>query len=339
MSGAALPVQAEVVTGRLSDGGRERGAPTPASLSYLDHFGFDSAPFGLTPDTGFFHAAPPHQEALNTLLYALAHNEGFIKIVGAVGTGKTILCRTLLARLPDTVQAIYLPNPALDADGILFAVADELGLGFTGDEARFRVHNAIRRKLLDLAQRDVHVVMIVDEAQAMPVESLELIRLLSNLETEQRKLLTIVLFGQPELDARLDAIPQLRTRISFHERLRALARDELADYLACRLVRAGRSAAQPALFEAAALDALHRASAGVPRIANVVSHKALMRAYGRGDRRVRRRDVVCAAADTLAARCAGHPARWRIALLLVCAVTMTVFVAAGFLPGATAWRP
>lgn len=283
------------------------------SLSYLAHFGFTAPPFGLTPDTDFFHASPPHQEALNTLLYALGNGEGFIKIVGAVGTGKTLLCRTLLARLPAQVHAIYLPDPSLDPTGILFAVAAELGFELSGNEAVFRVHKAIQSRLLALATENIHVLMVVDEAQAISLESLESIRLLSNLETEKRKLLTIMLFGQPELDAQLDAIPQLKTRISFHDRLRPLKRDELPAYLSHRLTRAGYGTDRAPLFSTQAIRLLHDTSAGVPRVINVIAHKALMRAYGRGELQVSRQDVKHAAGDTLAAAPAIPPSVWIIA--------------------------
>lgn len=288
------------------------------SLSYLAHFGLTEAPFGLTPDTDFFYASPPHQEALNTLLYALENGEGFIKIVGEVGTGKTLLCRTLLASLPEHWGAVYLPNPALDPSGILFAVADELGLELAGDESHYRVHQAIQSHLLALASRNQHLVLIVDEAQAISLESLETIRLLSNLETEKRKLLTIVLFGQPELDDRLEAIPQLKTRISFHDRLRPLTREELTAYLAHRMARAGMSRADRLPFCPRAIGVLYRASAGVPRVVNVIAHKALMLTYGKGRRTVGRHEMRHAARDTLAARPLGRSGRWaRVAMAIL----------------------
>ncbi len=299
--------------GAAPDGGSQPGAG-PA-LSYLAHFGLSAPPFGLTPDTDFFHASPPHQEALNTLLYALENGEGFIKIVGPVGTGKTLLCRTLLSRLPAHFQAVYLPNPALDPTGILFAVADELGFKLSGKEALFRVQKAIQLRLLDLARRDIHVVMIVDEAQAVSSESLEAIRLLSNLETEKRKLLTIVLFGQPELDAQLETVPQLKTRISFHDRLRPLQADELASYLAHRLARAGYPAQATPLFGRRAVSVLHRASGGVPRVVNVIAHKSLMLAYGKGRQQVDPGEVRQAARDTLAARPSSRSATVFLAVL------------------------
>ncbi len=303
------------------------GKPMPGSghsLSYLAHFGLTEAPFGLTPDTDFFFASPPHQEALNTLLYALENGEGFIKIVGAVGTGKTLLCRMLLASLPGQCHAIYLPNPALDPAGILFAVAEELGYELSGNESYYRVHKAIQSGLIALAQRDIHVVMIVDEAQALSLESLETVRLLSNLETEKHKLLTIILFGQPELDARLEAIPQLKTRISFHDRLRPLKRDELSAYLAHRMTRAGYRSALASPFSPSATRCLYDASTGVPRVANVIAHKALMLAYGKGRHSVGRREMRSAATDTLAAHSRVRTQRWIAAMLVLLVATVSV---------------
>lgn len=297
-------------------GGKKPAASTGGrhTLSYLAHFGLAEAPFGLTPDTDFFFASPPHREALDTLLYALESGEGFIKIVGAVGTGKTLLCRTLLASLPKRCRALYLPNPALDPAGILFAVAEELGLKLTGKESYYRVHKAIQSKLIALARRGTRVVLMLDEAQAISLESLETVRLLSNLETEKRKLLTIVLFGQPELDARLQAIPQLKTRISFHDRLRPLERDELVAYLSHRMARAGSDLAGPP-FSPRAIGLLHEASAGVPRVVNVIAHKALMLAYGKGLHRVGWLEMRQAARDTLAAKAPSRPARLALAIL------------------------
>jgi MSHA biogenesis protein MshM len=302
------------------------------TLSYLAHFGLAEPPFGLTPDTDFFYASPPHREALDTLRYALANGDGFLRIVGAVGTGKTLLCRTLLAELPAHTRALYLPNPTLDPAGILFAVAAELGFKVTGKENAYQVQRAIHARLLLLARQGIQVVLVIDEAQALPTESLEAVRLLSNLETEKRKLLAIVLFGQPELDARLEAIPQLNTRISFHDALRPLTRDELAAYLDHRLARAGLAPGAGPLFTARAVGALHAASGGVPRVANVIAHKALLLAYGRGLKRVGRRVLRQAARDTLAARPLRNPwLRAAAALALVAAGAVAGWLAQTYL--------
>lgn len=225
--------------------------------------------------------------------------------------------------------AAYLPNPALDPAGFLAGVADELGVA-PGSANGYSVYKAIQSRLLALAQRDIHVVLIVDEAQAIPLDSLETLRLLSNLETEKRKLLTIVLFGQPELDARLDAVPQLKTRISFHERLRPFKRDEMAAYLEHRISRAAHSAVTPVRFTPGALRALFAASAGVPRIANVVAHKALLLAYGRGLQRVGLRELRGAARDTAMASSRAHRwhARLGIVVLLAGATMAALYLAA-----------
>ncbi|MFP5382133.1 MAG: ExeA family protein [Gammaproteobacteria bacterium] len=286
-------------------------------LSYLAHFGLAEAPFGLTPDTDYFYASPPHQEALNTLLYALQNGEGFIRIVGAVGTGKTLLCRTLLASLPPQCHALYLPNPAIEPAGILHAVADELGLELAPGDNLYRVHKALHARLIELARCGIRAVLVIDEAQAMSRQCLEAVRLLSNLETEKRKLLAIVLLGQPELDAQLDAIPQFKTRISFHDNLRPLTRAELDAYIAHRLQRAGHDARWGMPFSAGALGMLHAASGGVPRVANILAHKALLLAYGKGRASAGRREMRAAARDTLAAQA---PRRGRLWLLLLVAV-------------------
>lgn len=285
------------------------------TLSYLGFFGLAEPPFGLTPDTDFFFASAPHQEALNTLLYALQNGEGFIRITGAVGTGKTLLCRTLLASLPPQCHALYLPNPAIEPAGILHAVADELGLELAPTDNLYRVHKALHARLIELARCGIRAVLVIDEAQAMSRQCLEAVRLLSNLETEKRKLLSIVLFGQPELDAQLDAIPQFKTRISFHDNLRPLGRGELDAYLAHRLQRAGLDAAYGLPFTRAAVGVLHAASGGVPRVVNIIAHKALMLAYARGRARAGRREVWQAARDTLAARVTGRT--WWLGLALL----------------------
>ena len=170
---------------------------------YLKHFGLIELPFRITPDTSFAHCARGHQEALNTLLTALNQGEGFVKICGEVGTGKTLLCRRLLQSLDECEEAwvtAYLPNPNLDPDTLLLALAEELDIKDVAGLDQFHQLRAINHALLDYARAKKRVALCIDEAQAMPLETLESLRLLSNLETEKRKLLQIVLFGQPELD-------------------------------------------------------------------------------------------------------------------------------------------
>lgn len=279
-------------------------------MNYLRHFGLREPPFGITPDTSFFFACRSTQEALNVLLVAVANGEGFIKITGEVGTGKTLLCRKFLRTIGLGHVTAYLPNPMLDPRGLFAALAQELGLTAGANEDTRLLLQAITRTLLNQAREGRRVVLCLDEAQAMPTETLEAVRLLTNLETEKRKLLQVVLFGQPELDHRLAQAPvrQLAQRITFHYRLRGLDADEVGTYVAHRLTVAGYRGER--LFSDGALRALHRASRGVPRLVNILAHKALLALFGEGAERVERRHVRLAAADTPSARPPGRWWRW-----------------------------
>jgi MSHA biogenesis protein MshM len=265
---------------------------------YRSHFGLREMPFGITPDTSFAYACNTHQEALNTLLVAVKNGEGFIKITGEVGTGKTLLCRRFLAMLDQNHVSAYIPNPYLEPRTLLFALAEELGVTLARGTEQHHVMKEITRALLSFARQGKTVVLCLDEAQAMPVETLEALRLLTNLETEKRKLLQVVLFGQPELDQKLDhqSIRQLRQRITFQYRLTALKREEADQYLAHRLRVAGYRGSR--LFSRSAARLVHRFSSGVPRLINIVAHKALMLAYGEGVQEVQPMHVRKAAADT-----------------------------------------
>ena len=245
---------------------------------YHTHFALRELPFGLTPDTAFAFACTPHQEALNTLLVAAANGEGFMKVTGEVGTGKTLLCRRFLSQLDDGNVTAYLPNPLLDPHGLLLALAEELRVDFERDGDPHRLLKSLNQVLLAHARAGKRVVVCLDEAQAMPLETLESLRLLSNLETEKRKLFQVVLFGQPELDEKLAhvSVRQLQQRITFQYHLSPLSRRELEYYISHRLRIAGYMGDR--LFNSAALDALFKASRGVPRLINVVAHKAMLAA-------------------------------------------------------------
>jgi len=283
-------------------------------INWWEHFGLREPPFGLTPDTSFFFPALPHQEAHETLLYALSAGEGFLVVEGEVGTGKTLLLRRLLNGLPERWQAAFVPNPGLDPRGLYAAIANEFGV--PSDGSREDLLHRLERHFIALAQQDRQPVVLVDEAQALPADTLEAVRLLTNLETEKRKLLQVVLFGQPELMARLreKSTRQILTRISFHANLRPFDRREVAAYVQHRLKVAGRDGA---LFTWWAERALWRVSRGLPRLVNIIGAKAMMLAYGRGAKKVTRRDVKGAARDTLAA-CKGASIAtlvWGLALL------------------------
>jgi len=287
---------------------------------YKAHFGLRELPFGITPDTSFFFACSNYQQALNTLLVAAKNGEGFIKITGEVGIGKTLLCRKFMSTLDDSFVTAYIPNPFLEPRTLMLALAEELEVAFEKDIDQYQLLKAINYRLLVLARLGKRVVLCLDEAQSMPLESLEALRLLTNLETEKRKLLQIVLFGQPELDVKLrdDAIRQLNQRISFHYHLRPLSRDDLEFYVSHRLNVAGFTGSR--LFGRDAIRALGTTSGGIPRLVNVLAHKALMLAYGEGKQQVRARHVRAAAKDTSAARHFPWPWVWLGATTLAIAV-------------------
>jgi len=274
---------------------------------YFEYFGLREAPFAITPDTGFAFSTASHQEALNTLLVALQCGEGFIKITGEVGTGKTLLCRKLLRTLGGEWVTAYLPNPCLNPDTLLLAVGEELGIADIEGLDQYHLLRRINMALLKLAREGKQVALLIDEAQAMPLPTLEVLRLVSNLETEKRKLLQIVLFGQPELDKRLadPSVRQIRQRITFHHYLGGVARAELDNYLGHRLRVAGFRG--ESLFGERALRALYRASGGTPRLINILAHKALLAVFGEGKQTVKARHVRRAALDTEGAR---HPGWW-----------------------------
>ncbi|MGY3899664.1 AAA family ATPase [Aeromonas veronii] len=294
---------------------------------YLTHFGLQEAPFSLTPNTGFYYGLPPHEEALQVLNWALAQGEGFIKVTGEVGTGKTLLCRKLLSELGSEARPVrlaWLPNPHLTPAELRIALALELGLAVR-DQSELDLTDRIHRHLISLHQQGCRVVVLIDEAQALPDETLEAIRLFGNLETESSKLLQIVLFGQPELDARLAKphLRQLRQRIGFSYCLRPLRFDETRAYLEHRLQVSGYRGAP--LFAGRAMRLLWRASRGIPRLINILAQKCLMLAYGQGVRQVDSRLVRLAIRDTDdASRFA--PRRWWLLLLLLgCALAYGVW--------------
>lgn len=267
---------------------------------YLEHFNFKEMPFTLTANTNYFCRLPGHQSALNVVLIGLRNGEGFIKVIGEVGTGKTLLCRLLLDRLGDGFVAAYIPNPDLDPVGLRLALAQELGVPPPYPRAQHALLEIITNKLIELHAANKRVVLLLDEAQAMSTESLEALRLLTNLETNTHKLLQVVLFAQPELEERLNqtCLRQLKQRITFSYYLLPLTRPEMEDYLCHRLAIAGHTLGP--LFTSHAIDLLFKKTKGIPRLINIICHKALMVTYGRGERRVEKQAVRAAVNDTAA---------------------------------------
>ena len=292
---------------------------------YERYFQLREKPFSLTPDTQFFFNRQSHRGVLNTLTVALQQREGFIKVVGEVGTGKTLLCRKLMASLSkDRYKAAFIPNPYLSPEELRYLLAEEIGAEVTADMPGPQLLSRITRRLIDLAADGKQVVMMIDEAQAMPRDTIEALRLLSNLETEKRKLLQVVLFGQPELDSLLNRkdLRQLKQRIMFSEYLAPFDKKAVGHYINHRLNSAGHPGAK--LFSRSAIGLLYRASGGVPRPINVLAHKALIACYGRGDRRITSYHIARAIQDTPESRRIGKllALRWHLLWPLVGALSL-----------------
>lgn len=286
---------------------------------YLQHFGLKEYPFTITPDTSFYYATRSLQEALNTLLIAIQSGEGFVKITGEVGTGKTLLCRRLLKALESSCKVAFIPNPYLDPHALLMTLANEFGVAFKPDFTHHDMIDALNRKLLTFADEGRNVVVCLDEVQAMPLETLEALRLLSNLETEKRKLIQVVIFGQPELEERINhpSIRQLRQRIGFEYHLKGLQWSELGFYLNHRMHIAGYQGGM--IFTPASMRLLYRYANGIPRLLNILAHKSLLSAFGRGQQGVSAEDVRAAILDTQASvkaqhRWLGHGFKWWLTL-------------------------
>lgn len=293
---------------------------------YLDHFRLTDTPFSLTPDTGYYYNYTSCQEAFNVVLVALESGEGIVKIVGEVGTGKTLMCRKLLNDLPADTVSVYLPNPLMEPQQLYRAVAEELDIEVENDSAVTDLLDRLYRRLIHLHDAGQRVVVCVDEAQTMPTQTLEALRLLSNVETEKSKLLQLVLFAQPELDERLAhrSLRQLRQRIGFSYRLKAFDFHGFSGYLEHRLHMAGYRGAP--LFSRRAQRLLFRATSGIPRLINILAHKAMLASYGRGELQIGVRQIRAAIADTegLSTRSWRSLMFWTLMVSGLCAVSFVV---------------
>ena len=313
---------------------------------YNSHFGLERSPFKITPDTTLFYKGGQRGRVLEALVYAILSGEGIIKVVGEVGTGKTMLCRMLHAELPPNVEVVYLANPSLAPEEIHHAIAMEMGLTLGPGATRLEVLHTLQQHMLDKYARNEHVVVLVEEAQSMPKASLEEIRLLSNLETRRDKLLQVVLFGQPELDTLLSdpTIRQLRERITHSFQLEPLNLQEVREYVNFRLRSAGFKGRD--VFDEASYELLARVSKGLSRRINILADKALLAAFAEDTHDVRRRHVKVAVDDSemtrkvgpgrVARRSWGWPESVLAAgaLLVVAAIVITVWRGEGFvLPG------
>ena len=265
---------------------------------YYGFFGLSQPPFKITPDTEMFFDGGNRGAILEALIYAISQGEGIIKVTGEVGSGKTMLCRMLQTRLPETVETIYLANPSVSRDEILHAIAFEMQLPVPKDANRIEAMHRINDYLLERHAEGKHVVLFVEESQSMPLATLEEVRLLSNLETGHHKLLQIVLFGQPELDdnLRLPEIRQLRERITHSFSLTPLPASDVRRYLTFRLRAAGYRG--PDLFSRRVVDYISRVSQGLTRRVNIVADKALLAAFADGTHNISIKHVKAAVHDT-----------------------------------------
>jgi type II secretory pathway predicted ATPase ExeA len=264
---------------------------------YYSYFGLDQPPFRITPDTRLFFPGGNRGVVLEALVYAILSGEGIVKVVGEVGSGKTMLCRMLETELPEKVEIIYLANPSLLPGDILHAIAFELGISLNPADGKLEVMHTLHSYLLDKHMENRRVVMFVEEAQGMPIETLEEIRLLSNLETQKEKLLQIVLFGQPELDQKLaqQEIRQLKDRITYSFYLNPFTTEQVREYLNTRLRACGYNGME--LFSTGAIRALEHYSHGLLRRINILADKALLAAYAANEIKVSAKHVALAAKD------------------------------------------
>ena len=264
---------------------------------YLDHFGLTEPPFRITPHTDFFFDGADRGATLEALIYAIVHDEGIVKVSGEVGSGKTMLCRVLMERLPAHVETLYLATPSLARDEILHAIADELDLKLPDGRTTVALRE-LQEQLIRLYAAGRRVVVLIDEAHVMPDETLEQVRLLSNLETNRHKLLQIVLFGQPELDATLakTSLRQLRDRITNSFRTRPLSEAEVTKYVSFRMRAAGYRG--PDVFSPRALALITRSSGGLTRRINILADKALLAAFTENSHAVTDKQVRAAVADS-----------------------------------------
>lgn len=277
---------------------------------YLEHFGLSRPPFKITPDTTLFYTGSKRGAALDALQYAILSGEGIIKVVGEVGSGKTMLCRMLEQELPPHVEVVYIANPSLAPENILHVVAFELKLPVSNDTNRLTVMQLLQEYLLQKHAANRQVVVFVEEAQSMPIATLEEIRLLSNLETNDHKLLQMVLFGQPELDEKLrdPSIRQLKERITHSFYLDPFPRSDIFEYLNFRMRAVGYRG--PDIFSAKVASNIEKKSHGLTRRINILADKALLAVYAEGGHGITAKHINIAARDSDFGQATWHVPGW-----------------------------
>ena len=296
---------------------------------YLDHFGLREAPFRITPHTEFFFSGANRGATLEALIYAITQDEGIVKVSGEVGSGKTMLCRMLLEKLPENVETVYLANPSLSRAEILHAIAEELDAPLPEGRSH-QLQRLLQDKLLEIYTANRLVVVMIDEAHAMPAETLEEIRLLSNLESNRHKLLHIVLFGQPELDEHLSAMNmrQLKERITHNFALEPLLRNDIGSYLMFRMRAAGYHG--PDIFTTRAIQLISKTSEGLTRRINILADKALLSAFSENKHQIDSKQVNAAIRDAQfnpMRNSSAKQKRWAAVAIIVALIAVVTYLA------------
>lgn len=298
---------------------------------YFAHFGLDCPPFKITPNPDFFYSGANRGAILDALVYAITSGEGIVKVVGEVGCGKTMLCRMLETRLPKNIEIIYLANPSLNRDEIFHAIASDLNIATDGRHTG-EILRSMQNYLIEKHMDNKQVVILIEEAQAMPLETLEEVRLLSNLETSHHKLLQIVLFGQPELDENLNLphMRQLKERIIHSFWVQPMTGKDIPDYLMYRMRTAGYRG--PDVFKPGAVKLLVKASGGITRRINILADKALLAVFADNQYIVQRKHALAAIADSEFAPPQGNRHSLKTAILVALILMSVILLAvAGWL--------
>ena len=295
---------------------------------YEEYFGLTRPPFKISPDTSLFFKGGKRGDILGALVYAIHRGEGIIKVVGEVGSGKTMLCRMLQLKLPKSVEIVYIGNPSVSAEDILFVIAHELELPVTKGASKHEVIHMLQDYLLQRHIENKQVVLFIEEAQGMPLQTLEEIRLLSNLETDQHKLLQIILFGQPELDENLSkkSIRQLRERITHSFELSPLSAEEIHKYLNFRMREVGYTG--PELITLNLAKKIASYSGGLVRRINIIADKILLSAFAESTHNLTTRHIVAAVNDSAFGDDVvrkNTSLMWWLALLVIIALSMAVY--------------
>jgi len=296
---------------------------------YEAYLGLKENPFTLSPDPRYLYLSPQHREAMNCLIYGIGEKKGFMVVTGGIGTGKTTLCRALLAGLDGKTASALIFNPALSDIELLKTINQEFGIRIVGRGTKKRYLDALNTFLMQNFAAGRNAVLMIDEAQNLSHKVLEQIRMLSNLETVREKLIQIILLGQPEL-RRLLALPSLRQlneRITVRYDLKPLAREDVRRYIEHRLIKAGGDKSSSP-FTTGSYDLIYRLSRGIPRRINAICDRALLIAYGQDLRTIDRRLIRAAVRDIGPGYLMETDVRRRTAQILLVALLVVVLVLA-----------